>query len=154
VGLVCGKTMAYATGAKLVAVDSFQAVARNAPPDVTRLFVIGDAQRGDLFVGEYQRSPEGRWERDGHLQIADFDAWNAGLQADAIVSGPGLETYRDHLDRPEQALDPESWRPRAAHVAHIGAEDAAAGVAHDPFSIDPIYGRKSSAEEKLESRSQ
>ena len=153
VGLVCGKTMAYAIGAKLVAVDSFEAVARNAPPDVMSLTVIGDAQRGDVFVGEYQRLPEGRWERGRDIRIVEFAVWNADLPSDAVVSGPGLESYRDDLELHERALGPEYCRPRATHVAHIGAELSGAGVSHDPYSIDPIYGRKSSAEEKLESHS-
>ena len=60
VGVVCAKTLAYATGARLAAVDTLEAIAANSPPDVETVHVITDAQRGDLFVGTYRRTADGR----------------------------------------------------------------------------------------------
>ena len=65
VGMVCAKTFVYATGCRFIAVDTFAAIAENcASADVTRLFVIEeDAQRDDLFVGEYHRARKGSGAR-------------------------------------------------------------------------------------------
>lgn len=153
VGLVCAKTMAYATGATLIAVDTFEAVARNAPADVEHQFVIGDAQRGELFVGRYQRTPDGGWEREGEIQIVPVETWRDQLPADAIVSGPGLEVYQAELSGRARLLDTECWTPLASEIARIGLERAMAGASDDPFSIVPRYLRRSGAEEKLDSRS-
>ena len=149
VGIVCGKTMAYATRTTLIAVDSFEAVARNAPPDVARQFVMGDAQRGDVFVGQYHRSANGRWQREGEIQMTGFASWRDELPRDAVFSGPGLQTYGVDLKRHGRLLERECWTPRASHIAHIGVERAATGISDDPLLIDPVYIRKSSAEEKL-----
>jgi tRNA threonylcarbamoyladenosine biosynthesis protein TsaB len=153
VGLVCAKTMAYATGATLIAVDTFEAVSRNAPADVDHQFVIGDAQRGELFVGRYQRTLDGGWERVGEIQIVPLETWRDQLPGDVLVSGPGLEVYQAELSGYARLLDTECWTPFASQVARIGLERALAGTSDDPFSIVPRYLRRSGAEEKLDSRS-
>ncbi len=59
VGVMAAKTLAYVTGAAVVGLDSLEAVARNAPPEALRISVIGDAQRGDLYVADFVRPAPG-----------------------------------------------------------------------------------------------
>ena len=80
VGVVCAKTLAFATGARLAAVDTPEAIAANSPPDVKMVHVITDAQRGDLFAGTYRRTAEGDWLREGPLAIAAGEAWFQGFR--------------------------------------------------------------------------
>ncbi len=58
VGVVCAKTLAYATGCRLAAVDTLRAIAANSPADVARVHVLADALRGDAYVASYQRIDE------------------------------------------------------------------------------------------------
>ena len=51
VGLTAAKTLAYATGAPLIGLDSLEAIARNAPTDASRISVIADAQRATALRG-------------------------------------------------------------------------------------------------------
>ncbi len=64
VGVVCAKTLAYANGCQLAAVDTLEAIAANSPADVVSVHVIADAQRGDLFVADYCRKSIVEWDRD------------------------------------------------------------------------------------------
>src|SRR5690606_16862220 len=64
VGVVCAKTWAYATGARLIAVDTLLAVAQQAGEAAQRLQVTSDAQRNEVFVGRFERTPDGVWTRD------------------------------------------------------------------------------------------
>lgn len=148
VGVVCAKTIAWAARVSLFAVDSFEAVARNAPSDVAAQSVIGDAQRGDVFVGRYHRTCGG-WEREGDIRIVPFEDWRDALPADAVVSGPGVQVYGTQFAPSTRVLDPECWTPKASHVARIGLELVPGGVPDDPFLVEPFYIRRSSAEEKL-----
>lgn len=147
VGVVCAKTMAYATRATLIAVDTFEAIARNAPADVASQYVIGDAQRGDVFVGRYHRANRG-WEREGDIGIVPFERWRDELPTDAVVTGPGVEALRSQFSSATRLLPAECWTPRAAHVAGIGLERASAGFSDDSWLVEPVYLRKSGAEEK------
>src|SRR5690606_11422639 len=82
VGVVCAKTWAYATGARLVAVDTLLAVAQQAGDAVQRLQVVSDAQRNELFVGRFERTAEGIWGRHEEIAILSVEEWVAGLSAD------------------------------------------------------------------------
>src|SRR5688572_4071308 len=44
VGLMSAKTLAYATGCALVGVETFAAIARQAPPEARSVAVLADAQ--------------------------------------------------------------------------------------------------------------
>src|SRR5262245_58515613 len=44
VGVTCAKTMAFATGCQVAAVDTLLAIAANSPPDTAQVHVVADAQ--------------------------------------------------------------------------------------------------------------
>jgi tRNA threonylcarbamoyladenosine biosynthesis protein TsaB len=152
VGAVCAKTFAWATGAALVAVDTFAAIAAGAPAEVDQLFVIGDAQRGDLYVGEYRRDGAGDFARQGEIRIIPGESWCLSRSATDTISGSGIEAYDDLLAGRCRLLSPEHREPRASAVAALGERKLIAGQTNDPFTLEPFYLRKSAAEEKWESR--
>lgn len=152
VGVVCAKTFAWATGAALVAVDTFACIAENAPDDVGRLFVIGDAQRGDLYVGEYARGDSGAFARAGPIRIIPAEDWCRSRSATDVVTGPGVEPYSDLLAGHCRVLPAEFREPRAAIAARLGERMLAAGDTADPFALEPFYLRKSAAEEKWDAQ--
>ncbi|MBV8963914.1 MAG: tRNA (adenosine(37)-N6)-threonylcarbamoyltransferase complex dimerization subunit type 1 TsaB, partial [Hyphomicrobiales bacterium] len=56
VGIMSAKAFAYATGCALVAVDTFAAIALQAPESVERLDVLADAQQGKVYAQTFARS--------------------------------------------------------------------------------------------------
>ena len=76
VGVVLAKTLGYALGCEVVAVDTFCAIAANSPSDVSEVVVLADAQRGELFAGRYTPSDVGvqsaTWPRCGGIG----SSWN------------------------------------------------------------------------------
>ncbi|GAB4157897.1 MAG: tRNA (adenosine(37)-N6)-threonylcarbamoyltransferase complex dimerization subunit type 1 TsaB [Planctomycetaceae bacterium] len=152
VGIVCAKTWAYATNGQLAAVDTFLAVAENSPADVNKVFVVENAQRGDLFVGRYRRNVNGHFERTGEIEIVPAQSWIAELNAKATVSGPGLDKYREQISDKCRTLDAASCQPSASQIVKLGAKQLAEGKATDFWEVEPFYLRKSAAEEKWEAR--
>jgi tRNA threonylcarbamoyladenosine biosynthesis protein TsaB len=150
VGVVCAKTLAWAANAQIVAVDSFLAIAAQSPPDVIHVDVVGDGQRGDLYVGRYQRGDGGDWRRNGEIGIRPGDAWLSGLTADSIVSGPALERHVADACKRARVLPPAVWTPRGETIALLGERAALAGRADDLWSLEPFYLRRSGAEEKAD----
>jgi tRNA threonylcarbamoyladenosine biosynthesis protein TsaB len=150
VGIVCAKVLAYAVSAKLVAVETFLAIAAESPADVEAVQVVGDGQRGDLYVGRYARTPEGGWRRSGAIEIEPAGSWLESLRTGDVVSGPGLARHLEEASRRCRALDAGRHEPGAATIAGLGHGMAERGEFADVWTLEPFYLRRSGAEEKAE----
>lgn len=150
IGVVCAKTFAYAVGCQLTAVDTLLAIAEESPREITRLTVIADAQRGDLYVGKYVRETE-HWIREGTIAIPPARAWCETVSNSETVAGPGLDRWEQELLGRCQVL-PELRVPKASTICEIGERQFRAGETADAWGLEPYYLRKSSAEEQWELR--
>jgi tRNA threonylcarbamoyladenosine biosynthesis protein TsaB len=152
VGIVSAKVWAYATGCALVAVETFAAIAAQVPPGPHGLGspgdVLADAQQDKLyvqrFVGGVAQSPLAVRTAADWLQQPELPAW---------VSGPGVRVLRDRVPANCRVVPPEHWDPRPASLLRLGLERYRRGERDDPFTLEPLYLRPSSAEEKWASRS-
>lgn len=156
VGVVCAKTYAYATGGRVVAVDTLTAVCCNAPLElegrpVDTVHVICDAQRTDVFAAEFHRTGTG-WNCPLDTRILPATAWAESRLPGDIVTGPGLEKYQALVVGKCHMLPETSWTPRAHWVAHLGRQSLLAGLESNVWSLEPRYFRRSSAEDKWDAR--
>jgi tRNA threonylcarbamoyladenosine biosynthesis protein TsaB len=150
--VVCAKTFAYAVGCGVAAVDTFEAIAANSPPDVKRIDVVGDALRGEVYVGRYTRTAQGDWQRQGEIVVIPVEKWLAELDVEAVVSGPAAEKIAADAAGRCRLLPAELRIPRAATIALLGERQARAGELSDVWGLEPLYVRPSGAEEKWEQR--
>lgn len=150
VGVVFAKTFAYATGASITAVDTLQCVAQVCPAEVSHVYAIANAQRNELFVGDYVREEGDWWVRQGDITIEDADVWCAQRSSDDVVTGPGVEKIEERLSSRCRLLESSDREPRASIVALLGARHLLAGQLSDAWSLEPFYLRRSAAEEKWE----
>ncbi len=158
VGVVFAKTLGYALGCQVVAVDTFCAIAANSPSDVSEVVVLADAQRGELFAGRYMPSNGGvqsaTWPRCGEIAIvsaADLCqqlAQHNHSVPPIAVSGPAAESLSTMLPSSVRLLDSSCWIPRADVVAQLGEEQAERNEFAKPWTLEPFYLRRSAAEEK------
>ncbi|WP_397571016.1 tRNA (adenosine(37)-N6)-threonylcarbamoyltransferase complex dimerization subunit type 1 TsaB [Schlesneria sp. T3-172] len=156
VGMVCAKTIAYATGCRFIAVDTFAAIASGTPDHASPLHVIEDAQRDDLFLGEYSRDAHSQWHQTSAIRIVSIPSFLDLCQSPITVTGPGLKK----LDRDDRILEslPVTRipldQPPARVIAEIGrleierAELSGETADTDFWSASPFYLRLSAAEEK------
>jgi tRNA threonylcarbamoyladenosine biosynthesis protein TsaB len=153
VGIVCAKTLAYAASSRIAGVNTLLAVAHNAPAEVNELRVIADAQRGDLFAARCVRAGD-RFEMPEPIRIVAAGDWIAGLSPNDVVSGPGADVYIERLNAVCRVLAAPLRHPRAAIIGRLGLQAFAEGRLSDPWQLEPLYLRRSSAEEKWEARQQ
>lgn len=153
VGCVCAKTFAYAAGCRIVAVDTFLAVAAAAPADVSRLWVIDDALRGDLFAGEYVRVKQ-QWLCPREPRLISIPEWSRLVLPGVPVSGPGVDKLSAELEELGgiQFIAAPLRNPRAGQVALLGETHAVRGMFEDHWTLEPRYIRRSAAEEKADAR--
>ncbi|HBJ34268.1 MAG TPA: tRNA (adenosine(37)-N6)-threonylcarbamoyltransferase complex dimerization subunit type 1 TsaB [Planctomycetaceae bacterium] len=167
IGVTTAKTLAYALGCRLIAVDSLACAAGVAfvqHPETTSACVALNAYRQQLFVATWQRDD---WQRafvdDSHA--AADEVW-------------GMQRFRDFAVVPNRlnfciALDPSALRQlqsddsdnanvdaksmESVETLEMTAQEVAAFALrlaqHDhfvaPMSCNPNYLRDSAAEEKL-----
>jgi len=148
VGVTTAKTLAYCARASVLGVDTLEVIANQAPPDVSRVSVAVDAQRGQVVAGTFQRGTNGWMSLIGEEQLVDVAQWFRDLAPQTAISGPVLrklaETAPSHLP----IVAAEHWSPRAATVGRLAVRDHALGRRDDVWSLVPRYSRLSAAEEK------
>jgi tRNA threonylcarbamoyladenosine biosynthesis protein TsaB len=144
VGIMSAKTFAYATGCVLLAIDTFAAVADQAPPPINAVDVLADAQQDRIYVQPFTRGPKG-WHADTDLAIRPFADWLTGRRPDAWVSGPGLHKYDAKIPNSVKYTERD---PNALSLLRLGLARFRAGQRDDVWSLEPLYLRPSSAEEQ------
>ena len=153
VGIVCAKTLAWSAGIPLLAMDTFPVIAENAGAEHATVHVVDDAQRGDLFVGTYQRSVDGRFVSTGPLVIRPAEQWVAGVDAAHLVLGPVVSRLLeseppDPVLQSRLATEPWQNQPQAREVGRLAWERLQRGEVDDVWTVGPFYLRASAAEEK------
>jgi tRNA threonylcarbamoyladenosine biosynthesis protein TsaB len=142
VGLISAKTLAYATGCELIGIDTFAAIAGQAPPGTPRVDVIADAQQGKIYVQSFVNC------QGGPLSIQTCAAWLEDLASGTWVTGPGLEACAGSLPQHASLAPPQDWLPRPESLLALAWEHRRRGERDDPFGLEPLYLRASAAEEK------
>ena len=156
VGVTAAKALAWATGARLVAVSGCEIVARLAQAaagwPAAPIHVAYDAGRGEVFATTAlpaTTSPSG-WDA-GPGSLVPLADWIDALAPGALVAGPAidLEACAALLAaRPDLRIAPPGARaPTAAAAGAVALLHAGAGRHDDPFTLVPDYVRPSYAEE-------
>jgi tRNA threonylcarbamoyladenosine biosynthesis protein TsaB len=151
IGITLAKTLALATGVRLVAVPTVRVLAENAPPDARNLIIVLDAKREQIFTARFLREA-GAW---AEAEPAHLDSLAGMLQRSprpVHLLGEGVPHHKQFIPAdPSIFVTPEdSWRARAAVVAQLGIAMAAQGEFADADRLAPTYIRKPEAQEKLE----
>jgi tRNA threonylcarbamoyladenosine biosynthesis protein TsaB len=151
IGLTAAKTLAYAAGKPLIALDSLEAIARNAPDDVLRVAVAVDAQRGDAYLADFVRdNPGAPLHRQGPIRIEPVEAWSRTLGPETLVLGPALDRLLANWPETVRRGTLDQGHPGAAQLIPLAREALEAGRVLDPFFVEPIYMRRSAAEDQWE----
>lgn len=140
VGVTTAKTLAWATGAAAIGVDTLDALALAAEPPAdaaSRLWTVLDAQRRELFFARFEAA-DGEWKRAASTGRTTADALRTELRPGDRVVGP-----------PAESLGGDPTDPQAEAVLQAAWRSWLAGAAQSAFALAPQYHRLSAAEEKL-----
>ncbi len=152
VGIMSAKAFAYAAGSALIAVDTFPVLASQAPASIARVDVLADAQQDKVYVQSFARSAE-EWQPASELAIRRFADWLTAREPSTWVTGPGLLKWASHLPADIPQAEASLWEPQPASLLRLGLQRYSAGNPDDPWTLEPLYLRPSSAEEQWRARS-
>ncbi|MDR3234732.1 MAG: tRNA (adenosine(37)-N6)-threonylcarbamoyltransferase complex dimerization subunit type 1 TsaB [Planctomycetaceae bacterium] len=137
-GVTAAKMFAYASGAKVVAVSTFDAVEHKT----AGIYSIGvDAQRSEVVVSVNR-------EEAKLMSVADWQEQRKSYK-NLIFTGPALERYAAQMPPEAVLADEQYWFPNAAAAGKLAAERIERLEFDNVFSLLPVYSRMSAAEEKL-----
>lgn len=154
VGVTAAKTLAYATGAGLATFNSLEFFALGAPSEALRVVTISDAQRGDFHVAEFRRdSPGATLVAHEATTIEDRTALSIRL-SDAVgpahVVGPGLDRWDGEW--PDGTVPSPDCLPSPILMMQI--ERGLTTLDRAALDgLEPVYLRRSAAEDQWEKRS-
>jgi tRNA threonylcarbamoyladenosine biosynthesis protein TsaB len=150
IGVTLAKTLAFATGARIVAVPSVEVLAQNAPRDSQNVIIVLDAKRGQIFTARFARQA-GRLVK---AEPAHLDRLTDILQRSprpVHLIGEGLPFHQSAIPSADPSIvitPPEQWRARASAVAELGLVQSRLGNFADADTLTPLYIRLPEAEEK------
>ena len=150
VGVTAAKTLAFATGARLVGLDSLEFFARAAPGDSPIVTVISDAQRGDFHVEDFDRIPSGTPGRRGLVRIESPAELRAAWTEPRCVTGPGLAKWTGEW--PGVVTPFENPAPGPLILLDMMRDAISREEFADGPGLEPIYLRRSSAEDLWDKR--
>ncbi|WP_422927299.1 tRNA (adenosine(37)-N6)-threonylcarbamoyltransferase complex dimerization subunit type 1 TsaB [Singulisphaera sp. PoT] len=151
IGLTAVKTLAYVTGKPVVGLNSLEVIAQNAPGEALSVSVVADAQRGDLYTLDLARSePLGRLIASDSTRIEPRTAWESRLGKGTWVLGPGLDRLAGPLPDTLDVAPAAQNQPDARRLADLALRVWRSGLRHDAWSLEPLYLRRSAAEDQWE----
>lgn len=153
VGIMSAKTIAYATGCRLLGMDTFAAIAWQAPLEAQKIDVFADAQQDRVYFQRFSRKAgELNWTSETTLRICPFSTWLNDTQRANWVSGPGLTGKEDRLPSGVRIVEANLWHVQAESLLKLGLVRYRNGEQDDVLSLEPLYLRASAAEEQWAER--
>jgi tRNA threonylcarbamoyladenosine biosynthesis protein TsaB len=145
VGVALAKTLAWSTGASLVAVSGYELIARRSAPSEGPLWVVFDAGRGEVAAcrcapraDDWQCGPPTLWQPEALL---------ATLPHGGRLAGPGVAGLTAALvGRSDLDVADAAW-PTATEGLRLGRARAAAGRHDDAARLLPEYLRPAYVDE-------
>ncbi|HEV8378478.1 MAG TPA: tRNA (adenosine(37)-N6)-threonylcarbamoyltransferase complex dimerization subunit type 1 TsaB [Tepidisphaeraceae bacterium] len=154
IGITLAKTLAFATGAKLIAVPTMGVLVENAPPEAQHAMIVLDAKREQIYTARFERVDQNWLEREPpHLE--SLSAMLERSPRPVHLIGEGIPFHEQYIPKVESqiVITPQnSWPARAGVLARLGSQLAREGKFVDPFLLEPIYIRPPEAQEKLEAK--
>jgi tRNA threonylcarbamoyladenosine biosynthesis protein TsaB len=153
VGVATMKGLAFATGLPLVGVPTLDALSRCALVQ-GQVCCMLDARMGEVFGAAYL------WDGGSRRRIIDEAVAPVGhflerLCGPVCFIGDGASLYREEIGRalPEARFLPQPLNlPRGGAVAEEALALVAAGASSDAAQVEPVYLRKSQAEQARDAR--
>ena len=150
IGLATAKALCYAWNIKIIGVPTLQAISYHFPTSNAIIIPMLDAQKNRAYCQKFKNC-----RALSKLEIKSIDEIVAGAgKIDAEIFLCGDVLHKIKIDLPQNVkIAPINCRmPRAVNVALFGKNLIDAGGISNVMNIEPLYIRRSEAEELWEQR--
>ena len=157
IGLATAKSIAYALDIPMIGVSTLAALAYNYPVEGVYLAPMLDAQKGNVYVAIYTWL-NGQLKEVYKPVVKSFESvleLSQNLDKPVILQGEVAVKYAAKIKEAAGNIRlamPHMIMPRAASVAMLGQVMMEKGMINDVMTLEPLYIRRSEAEELWEKR--
>lgn len=156
IGVTFAKSLALASGAQVVAVPSFEALAANAlslPEPPANLVVLMDARQGQVFAESFRlKADRSGYETVKPGELVYLKDLLGDLPKPVAFLGEGIKVHAEALSAAGLLLPAEVSVPRAESVHRIGWRMAQEGRFTPADTLVPVYYRLPTPVERLQAK--
>lgn len=149
IAMSVAKGLACATGLRVVAVPTLEALAHTVSERSGLICVVLDARKGEIYNACFESDHDGVRRRTSD-QLTTPAALLDTLPVPCTVLGDAVVAYGDllraHFGERITILPYDTHGPRGGVVARLGYERLQSGAAADAAALEPQYIRPSDAE--------
>lgn len=154
IALMSARTLAMITGARLLGISTFEILAQHClDTGLEKVEIIADAQKDKIYAQRFENN-QGHLKSVGELEIVGTAEWTATRDINFSIAGPGLAKVRPLISNYQCKIVEDSGNINKESFLALALKKLMSHDSDDPFSLQPLYLRRSSAEEQWDKKLQ
>ena len=152
IGLMSARTLAMMTGARLLGISTFEILAQHClEVGHAKVEIIADAQQDKIYAQRFENN-NSQLVSASELKIVSTAEWIANRDISFAIAGPGLPKVQPLLSDSQGMVVEQSGNINKESFLALALKKLFSHHSDDPLSLQPLYLRRSSAEEQWDKR--
>ena len=152
IGLMSSRTLAMMTGARLLGISTFEILAQHClEAGHAKIEIIADAQQDKIYAQRFENNNSNLISAS-ELKIVSAAEWIANRDISFAIAGPGLTKVQPLIPAKEGMVVEQSGNINKESFLALALKKLFSHHSDDPLSLQPLYLRRSSAEEQWDKR--
>ncbi|NBR04897.1 MAG: tRNA (adenosine(37)-N6)-threonylcarbamoyltransferase complex dimerization subunit type 1 TsaB [Planctomycetes bacterium] len=152
IGMMSARTLAMITGARLLGISTFEIMARHCmETGHAKIEIIADAQKDKIYTQRFENN-NNHLNTIGELEIVSTAEWISSRDMSFTVAGPGIPKVLPLITGNQILISRHSGNIDNQSFLALALKKLMSHHSDDPLSLQPLYLRRSSAEEQWDKR--
>jgi tRNA threonylcarbamoyladenosine biosynthesis protein TsaB len=152
IGLMSARTLAMMTGARLLGISTFEILAQHClEAGHAKIEIIADAQQDKIYAQSFENN-NSNLKSASELKIVSAAEWIANRDINFAIAGPGVPKVQPLISANQGMVVEQSGNINKESFLALALKKLFSHHSDDPLSLQPLYLRRSSAEEQWDKR--
>lgn len=152
IGLMSARTLAMMTGARLLGISTFEILAQHClEVGHAKVEIIADAQQDKIYAQSFENNNSNPISTS-ELKIVSAAEWIDNRDISFAIAGPGVTKVLHLTQAIEGMVVEQSGNIKKESFLALALKKLFSHHSDDPLSLQPLYLRRSSAEEQWDKR--
>ena len=152
IGLMSSRTLAMMTGARLLGISTFEILAQHClEVGHAKIEIIADAQQDKIYAQSFENNNSNLISAS-ELKIVSTAEWVANRDISFAIAGPGVPKVIPLVPANQGMVVEQSGDINKESFLALALKKLFSHHSDDPLSLQPLYLRRSSAEEQWDKR--
>ena len=152
IGLISARTLAMMTGARLLGISTFEILAQHClEVGHAKVEIIADAQQDKIYAQRFENN-NNQLISASELKIVSAVEWVANRDISFAIAGPGVTKVQPLLSDSQGMVVEQSGNINKESFLALALKKLFSQHSDNPLSLQPLYLRRSSAEEQWDKR--